>query len=98
MTITKEQAFKCTCVHAPGCAFNATADKRHQFSVKVWRKNGEVKEWKRQPTKFRMPVKYGMYSYDYVDETTDCHLPEDCQARKDYNEYLIIREMMKTNE
>jgi len=31
------------------------------------RKNGAVKTWKRQPGKFRVPVKYGMYDYFYID-------------------------------
>ena len=31
------------------------------------RKNGAVKLWKRQPDKFRVPVKYGLYDYFYID-------------------------------
>lgn len=32
-----------------------------------WRRNGAIKLWKRSPNRFRLPVKYGMYGYDYVD-------------------------------
>jgi len=33
-----------------------------------WRKNGQVKTWKTRPTHARVPVKYGLYNYDYVDQ------------------------------
>lgn len=33
-----------------------------------WRVNGKVKLWKRNPNKVRVPVKYGLYTYDYVTE------------------------------
>jgi hypothetical protein len=31
------------------------------------RKNGSVKLWKREPNKFRVPVKYGLRDYFYID-------------------------------
>ena len=31
------------------------------------RRNGRTKTWKRQPGKFRIPVKYGFYEYFYID-------------------------------
>lgn len=31
------------------------------------RRNGKTKTWKRQPGAFRIPVKYGMYDYFYID-------------------------------
>lgn len=30
------------------------------------RRNGATKTWKRQPNKFQIPVKYGMYEYFYI--------------------------------
>ena len=33
-----------------------------------WRVNGKVKTWKRDPQRFRIPIKRGLYDYDYVDE------------------------------
>lgn len=38
-----------------------------------WRVNGKVQTWKRSPERVRVPVKYGLRSYDYVRET-DLHL------------------------
>jgi len=32
-----------------------------------WRKNGKVKTWKTRPTHAKVPVKFGLYDYAYVD-------------------------------
>ena len=31
-----------------------------------WRRNGQTKTWKTRSDEFRVPVKYGMYDYDYI--------------------------------
>lgn len=31
-----------------------------------WRVNGAVKTWKRDPNRIRVPLKYGLYGYDYL--------------------------------
>lgn len=36
---------------------------------KIWRRNGQNKLWKTRPDEFRIPVKYGLYAYAYVDHT-----------------------------
>lgn len=33
------------------------------------RRNGATKRWKRQPDQFRVPVKYGLYDYFYIDNS-----------------------------
>lgn len=33
-----------------------------------WRVNGKVQTWKRNPERVRIPVKHGMYDYDYLTE------------------------------
>lgn len=33
---------------------------------KRFKVNGKVKFWKRDPTKFKIPVKRGMYEYGYI--------------------------------
>jgi hypothetical protein len=33
-----------------------------------WKVNGKPKVWKTRPDEVRVPVKYGMYSYDYLTE------------------------------
>ena len=38
-----------------------------------WRVNGAVKTWKTRPNEVRIPVKHGLYSYDYLTHN-DLHL------------------------
>ena len=33
-----------------------------------WRRNGATKTWKTRPNDFRIPVKYGLYEFGYIDE------------------------------
>lgn len=43
---------------------NRNADKTPQR----WRVNGKPKTWKRDPARVRVPIKHGLYSYDYLTE------------------------------
>lgn len=36
------------------------------------RRNGATKVWKTRPEEFKIPVKYGMYNYFYIDQN-NCH-------------------------
>jgi len=38
-----------------------------------WRADGACMTWKRDNTRFRLPVKHGIYSYSYINET-NAHL------------------------
>ncbi len=42
-----------------------------------WRVNGKVKRWKRDPGRIKVPVKHGLYDYDYLtNDTLKCvYLP-----------------------
>jgi hypothetical protein len=53
-----------------------------QVSIIYVRQSGQVKTWKRDPKRFRMPVKYGLYESSEVtqDNASDFHWPEDCGA------------------
>lgn len=33
-----------------------------------WRANGKCKTWKRNPERFQLPIKHGLYSYGYITE------------------------------
>jgi hypothetical protein len=46
----------------------------------IWRRNGQTKLWKTRPTEFRIPVKFGMYSFDYItqSEVAKFHSPDTC--------------------
>ena len=35
---------------------------------KRWRVNGKVQTWKRSPERVRVPLKHGLYAYDYLTE------------------------------
>lgn len=60
----------------------STAEFREEFyhatlrnadgTAKRCRVNGKIKTWKRQPDKFRLPVKHGMYDTFYIDQF-NCH-------------------------
>jgi len=39
-------------------------------SPQRWRVNGKVKTWKRSPERFKVPIKHGLWSYDYLTEDT----------------------------
>ena len=34
---------------------------------KRWCVNGKVKRWKKDPARFSIPVKHGLYTYGYID-------------------------------
>jgi len=38
-----------------------------------WKVSGQVKTWKRSPNRVKVPVKFGLYRYDYLTED-DLHL------------------------
>jgi hypothetical protein len=39
---------------------------------KRWRVNGAIKLWKRNPDRFSLPIKHGLYAYDYA-TNDNCH-------------------------
>lgn len=41
-------------------------NKNSDGSPQRWRVNGLPKTWKTRPSEVRVPVKYGLYSYDYL--------------------------------
>ena len=48
-----------------------------------WRRNGATKLWRTRPLEFRIPIKHGLYAYDYVTERDlgrdDMHTESECQ-------------------
>ena len=40
----------------------------HDLTGKRWRDTGQPKVWKRTPSRVQVPVKHGLYAYDYVTE------------------------------
>jgi len=48
------------------------------------RRNGNTQRWKREPDKFRVPVKHGLYAYGDIDNDNAAlfHTVEDCPKLK----------------
>ncbi len=42
----------------------------HDTKGHRWKVNGEVQTWKRAPGRVRVPLKHGLYAYDYLTEKT----------------------------
>lgn len=62
-----------------------TADVFHEShepggKIYTWRRNGRTQTWKTRPGEFRIPVKYGLYSYGQIRDTEarDFHTEADC--------------------
>lgn len=47
-----------------------------------WRRNGVTKRWKREPLRFRLPVKHGLSSYGQIENESNAayfmHTGADC--------------------
>ena len=56
----------------------------HNTSCDRWRVNGKVQTWKHNPEKVKVPMKRGLYSYDYLYESdlNDVHFERDCQGKE----------------
>jgi len=46
-----------------------------------WKVNGMVKTWKRDSNRISIPVKHGLYSYDYITEN-ELHLVSLTEVKK----------------
>ena len=51
-----------------GDILHHTINKNADSTCQRWRVTGKVKTWKRDLTRVKVPVKYGMYTHDYVTE------------------------------
>lgn len=64
MTITLDQAKKLT----PGTRLFHAVNRNADGSPQRWKVNGQPKTWKRSPERVQIPVKHGLYLYDYLTE------------------------------
>lgn len=73
MAITKAQALTLDTFHHPSTRHG----KPH---CSVWRRNGATQTWVRDPERFRVPVKYGLYAYGQLTnaEAPTFYAPDDC--------------------
>ena len=64
MPITLEQAKALR----PGDILHHTINKNYDGSPRRWKVNGKVKLWKRSPERVQVPLKLGIYRFDYLTE------------------------------
>ena len=62
MAITLEQAKALQY----GDILHHVSDKNADGTPQRWRVNGKVKVWKTRPNEVKVPLKYGLYRYDYL--------------------------------
>jgi len=74
--ITKEQALTVNRFHEN--------TPRSNGACYVWRRNGRTQTWVTRPDHFKVPVKHGMWSYDYItqDNAHEFHTEADCPMHK----------------
>ena len=50
----------------PGDMLHHTSNKNADGTPQRWKVNGQPKTWKTRPDEVRVPIKHGLYSFDYV--------------------------------
>ena len=72
LTIKQEDIMPITLEQAKNLGYrdvlHHTINKNADGTPQRWRVNGKVKTWKRSPDRVKVPVKYGLYRYDYITE------------------------------
>ncbi|MDD4354223.1 MAG: hypothetical protein PHN56_07265 [Candidatus Nanoarchaeia archaeon] len=63
-TITLEQAKNLK----PGDIIYHVKNKNSDGTAQRWKVNGKVQTWKKNPNRVKVPLKYGLYRYDYLTE------------------------------
>lgn len=48
-------------------SYGATGKARPTLAQRRWRRNGATRTWKRDPERFEVPIKHGMYQYATID-------------------------------
>lgn len=82
--VTKEQALTANEFHYQGgrkSCFVKVGPRGGKTAVQtICRRNGRTLTWKRDPTRFCVPIKYGLYQYGEIteDNAQDWHTEEDC--------------------
>lgn len=80
MAVTREQALTEDEFHRGECVRTHGPRGGIDEQIEQWRRNGATKTWKHEPDRFRVPVKYGMRGYSYLDDTNaeEFHLASQC--------------------
>ena len=81
--ITKEQALTTREFHYTGkhaCTSYTGPRGGITETITTARRNGATKTWKRDPARFKVPVKHGLYTYGTITDqnAADWHTAKDC--------------------
>jgi hypothetical protein len=71
--ITRADLDTCSRFHAGDCTvtYGKTGRARPGVRSEEWRANGALQTWKRDPYRFRLPLKHGMRDYSALDGLND---------------------------
>jgi len=69
MTLAQAKALR------SGMMLHHVSNKNVDGTPQRWKVNGKPKTWKRNPERVKVPIKQGLYNYDYLTEDT-LHLAE----------------------
>jgi hypothetical protein len=78
--VTKDQALTERDFHYGNCSQPVGPRGGVRLYQEKWRRNGGTKTWKTRPEEFRVPIKYGLYGYSYLDQGNAAafHISADC--------------------
>lgn len=54
----------------PGTTLYHVKNRNAKGDAQRWKVNGKPKTWKTRPEEVRVPLKHGLYDYDYLDQDT----------------------------
>jgi hypothetical protein len=83
IVITWDQAVNASEFHENGCTITRGVRGGIITRVVRWRANGRTQTWKRDPTRFRVPIKHGLYACSSIESRYNAdafHVPSECPA------------------
>lgn len=85
--VTKDQAMTETEFHYGECVRTVGPRGGVTERVEHWRPNGALKVWKTRPDEWRLPIKYGMRGYSYIDQynADQFHVAGECPLNQEGN-------------
>lgn len=97
--VSKDEALTLDEWHLNGCT--RTVGPRGGVTIRTvtWRRNGVTKTWKRDPSRFAVPIKYGFghgaanYGYLTNDNADQFHAPDLCPSLVEQADVNAVREI-----
>ena len=82
--MTPEQIDNCNEFHYGECSCIIGPRGGKTIKQERWRRSGKTQRWKRDPVKFRIPIKWGLKTSYAIepDNASNFHAAEDCPLNK----------------